>query len=796
MAEQSIRAWAEERKLPYELLLKALIDAGWDESRDQISDEEKKRYLKTVVKAIVDARKGGATLASPQPVPPVQAPTPTPDVLPDQPATDRKPSAISPEITQLQRAREAAEKRERRQREEEAVRARAEAEQRTLETARKLEQEQKTSEPVQPEALSGRGRSGGPGRGRQAAPSKSTGRRRRRQHERPASERPLSGSRKDMSALRQDSDELDAPFQARDIEVPEFIQINDLAHLMSVKASVVLKALMELGVVATATQVIDQDTAVLAVSEIGHNPIAVLDRAAEDKLEQYLTNDAEPVARPPVVTVMGHVDHGKTSLLDCIRKTKVTEGEAGGITQHIGAYQVSTDKGTLTFIDTPGHAAFTALRARGAQATDMVVLVVAADDGVMPQTEEAIEHARAADVPLVVAINKMDRPRANPDQVRQQLGGLGVQVEGFGGDVQAVEVSAQTGDGTDKLLEALLLEAEVRELKSPPTGPARGVVLEATMTTGRGPSATLLVQSGKLKVGDIILAGDQEVKVRAMTGDTGERLKEAGPSVPIEILGFDSVPEVGQPFATVADARLRREVLEYRTRVRDSRKSLKDKVGLEALFDSQEKNRLNLVIKADVRGSLEAIRDSLGRLGNDKAKVDVVSGGIGAIGESDISLAHAVGNLVVGFNVRADAPARKAARELNVDIRYYSTIYALIEDMENALLGLVEPEMHEEIIGTAEVKEVFHSSSFGLIAGSVVEQGQIQRDKPVRVLRDNIVIFEGDLSSLRHYKEDVGEVKEGTECGIGIKNYKDIRVGDRIEVFSVRALAPTLEKRA
>ena len=815
MADQSLQDWAKELKLPHELLLSTLVSAGWDESKNSVSDEEKKKYKRALIKAMLAAKKSaaaGTSFSPPAPASEVSQPPPAkPEPIERKPQeADKPPEAMgvqekfrqvqAEQAAQQEQAQKAAIERERKLREEEAEKARIEAEERARETARKLEEEQQKEAPARtaaPAPAKGRfnaGKGAPKRRLTQRAP-----RRRRRSTDRSELELESLSTPGDGRPQQQQGDFEQGPLQARDVEVPEIVQISDLAHRMSVKASVVIKALLDLGVVTTATQSIDQDTAVLAVAEIGHNPIPVQDRAAEERLQNFLrqaVQDVELKPRPPVVTVMGHVDHGKTSLLDRIRQSKVADSEEGGITQHIGAYQALVGKSRITFIDTPGHAAFTALRARGAKVTDVAVLVVAADDGVMPQTEEAMEHAQAANVAIVVAINKMDRPQADPEQVKRQLAEKGLQVEGWGGDVQAVELSASTGEGVDKLLEAVLLEAEIRELKAPDQGPAEGIVLEASMQPGRGPAATLLVQSGTLKVGDILLVGSEEVRVRAMAGYDGGRLKEAGPSTPVEILGFATVPEVGLPFAAVKDSSLRKDVLEYRRRVEDNRKALKEKVALENLFDNRQSQHLQMVIKANVRGSLEAIQDALGRLGNDRISVQVVSGGIGAIGEGDINLAHATGGIVIGFNVRADALAKKAARQFDTEIRYYSTIYALIEDIEKAMLGMLEPELREEIIGTAEVKEVFNSSSFGMIAGSVVAEGVVRREEPVRVLRDNVVIFEGELSSLRRYKDKVDEVREGTECGIGIKDYKDVRVGDRIEVFSVRKIAATLQQSA
>jgi len=582
-----------------------------------------------------------------------------------------------------------------------------------------------------------------------------------------------------------------------DVEIPEEISVADLASRMNVKAGEVVKALMKMGTMATMNQAIDQDTALLLVEELGHNPVTV----SKDQLEQNLrkevveSEDAELVDRAPVVTVMGHVDHGKTSLLDYIRKTKVASGEAGGITQHIGAYRVGTSHGDLAFLDTPGHAAFTAMRARGAQCTDVVILVVAADDGVMPQTIEAIQHSRAAGVPVVVAINKIDKEGADPDRVKNELAAKDVIPEDWGGDTQFVPVSAHTGEGIDALLEAVALQSELLELKAPVGVPARGVVIESRMDKGRGVVATVLVQAGELKGGDILLAGQSFGRVRAMTNEFGQKIKVAGPSTPVELLGLDTPPEAGDEFLVVPDERKARDVAEFRAdRERTERMQRQQAAKLENMFagmGSDEKKILPVVLKTDVRGSLEAIQAALIEMGNDEVQVNLIGGGVGGITENDVNLAITSGAIIIGFNVRADGSARKLAEKESAEIRYYSIIYQLIDEVKSALSGMLEPERVEEIVGVAEVRDVFRSPKFGQVAGCMVVEGTVYRNKPIRVLRENVVIFEGELESLRRYKDDVNDVRNGMECGIGVKNY-DVKVGDQIEVFDVKEVARAL----
>ncbi|MEE3109946.1 MAG: translation initiation factor IF-2 [Pseudomonadota bacterium] len=583
---------------------------------------------------------------------------------------------------------------------------------------------------------------------------------------------------------------------ARDIEVPEAIAVGDLAQRMSVKAGDAIKKLMGMGVMATINQVLDQDTAILLVEEFGHRAKTVASDAIEQEYFESLKIEGEGKARAPVVTVMGHVDHGKTSLLDYIRKTRVASGEAGGITQHIGAYHVDTGHGAVSFLDTPGHAAFTAMRARGAKLTDIVVLVVAADDGVMPQTEEAVAHARAANVPLVVAVNKMDKEGADPQRVKTELAGREVVPDDWGGDTQFVHVSAMTGEGIDTLLEALLLQAELLELTAVEDAPGQGSVVESRLDRGRGPVATVLVRNGTLKKGDFIVAGEHYGRVRAMVNDAGENVDHALPSYPVEILGLSGTPDAGDEFSVVENERGAKELVEFRrSRSQEARIKQQQAARLDSLFDNMgegEKPTINLVLKTDVRGSLEALVAAVGELSNDEVKVKVVSSGVGGINESDANLAVASGAVVLGFNVRADASSKKIIEQEGLDLRYYSVIYELLDDLKDALSGMLAPELREEIVGIAEVRDVFRSPKFGAVAGCMVTEGTIYRSKKIRVLRDDVVIYEGELESLRRFKDDVQEVRNGFECGIGVRNYNDVREGDKIEVFDVKEIARSL----
>ena len=583
----------------------------------------------------------------------------------------------------------------------------------------------------------------------------------------------------------------------REVAVPEAISVADLAKLMAVKAGEVIKTLMQMGIMVTINQPLDQDTAILVVEEMGHSAKAAEEKDIEQELiaEEFETT-GEAVTRPPVVTVMGHVDHGKTSLLDYIRHSHVADAEAGGITQQIGAYHVKTERGIVTFLDTPGHAAFTSMRARGAQATDIVILVVAADDGVMPQTKEAIQHARAANTPIIVAVNKVDKPDADIDRVRTELSKEEVIPEEWGGEDIFVNVSAKTGEGIDSLLESILLQAEVMELTAVPDTKARGVVVESSLDKGRGPVATLLIQQGTLKRGDMILAGQEYGRVRAMFNEKGDTIQSAGPSMPAVVQGLSGVPQAGDEVLAVANERKAREAASQRQdRQREGRLARQQAANLQNLFENmgkEEQTSVNLLIRADVQGSVEALRDALTRLSNEEVKVNIVASGVGAITENDASLAQASSAIIIGFNVRADASARKVIQEHELDLHYYSVIYDAIDEVKKAITGLLGTEIREQIIGLAEVKDVFRSSKLGAIAGCLVVEGVVKRHNPIRVLRDNVVIFEGELESLRRFKDDVKEVQSGTECGIGVKMYNDVKPGDHIECFERIEVAKTL----
>ncbi len=571
------------------------------------------------------------------------------------------------------------------------------------------------------------------------------------------------------------------------VGIPETITVGELAQKMSVKAAEVIKELMKMGSMVTINQVLDRDTAFLVVEELGHQAYALEKEDAETDLVSMEEIEGEKKPRAPVVTIMGHVDHGKTSLLDHIRVTRVAEGEAGGITQHIGAYHVKTNRGMITFLDTPGHAAFSAMRARGAKLTDLVVLVVAADDGVKPQTIEAIQHAKAANVPLVVAVNKIDKPEAQSDKVMQELVQQEVIPEQWGGDTMFVEVSAKTGQGIEKLLDTILLQAEVLELNAVKEGPARGGVVESSLDKGRGPVATVLVQAGTLKRGDVIVSGSEYGRVRAMFDEKGTQVSEAGPSIPVEVLGLSGAPSAGDDMTVVTDEKRAREVALLRQeRLRDSKLSAQKAAKLEEVFSRMSEGEIqnvNLIIKADVQGSVEALRDALTKLSTEDVKVRVVAAAVGGINESDANLALTAEAIIIGFNVRADAAARRVVEEQDIDLRYYGVIYEVIDDVKKAVSGLLAPEIREEIVGLAEVRDVFRSSRLGAIAGCMVVEGAVKRNSPIRVLRDNVVIYEGVLESLRRFKEDAVDVKAGMECGIGVKNYNDVKVGDHIEVF-------------
>lgn len=585
----------------------------------------------------------------------------------------------------------------------------------------------------------------------------------------------------------------------RDVSVPESITVGDLAQRMSVKAAEVIKTMMGMGAMVTINQIIDQDTAVLLVEEMGHKAVPLSENAVEEGLMQHITtSDAAPVPRAPVVTIMGHVDHGKTSLLDFIRRTKVTSGEAGGITQHIGAYHVDTDKGTITFLDTPGHEAFTAMRARGVKCTDIVVLVVAADDGVMPQTIEAIQHAKAAEVPIVVAVNKIDKPEADPERIKSELAQHEVMSEEWGGETIFQNISAKTGQGVDELLDAILLQAEVLELTAVAEGAASGMVIESRLDKGRGPVATILVMQGTLNKGDVMIAGREYGRIRAMIGDDGQPKETVGPAMPVEILGLSGTPAAGDEMHVAPSERKAREISQFRQgKYREVRLAKQQSARLDGIFDQLsggkgQKKALNIVLKADVQGSVEAISDALTKLSNDEVKVKIVANTVGGITESDVNLAIASDAIIIGFNVRAGVSARALIEKEGVDLHYYSVIYDLINEVKSALTGMLEARFEDKIVGLAEVREVFRSSKFGAVAGCMVVEGIVKRNLPIRVLRDDVVIFEGELESLRRFKEDAGEVRNGMECGIGVKNYNDVKAGDQIECYERVQVARTL----
>lgn len=572
-----------------------------------------------------------------------------------------------------------------------------------------------------------------------------------------------------------------------DVSIPETIKVGDLAQKMSVKAGEVIKIMMNMGSMVTINQMLDQETASIVTEEMGHNPVLMKEQELEDNLMEEQHVEGEKAPRAPVVTIMGHVDHGKTSLLDHIRKAKVADGEAGGITQHIGAYHVDTDKGMITFLDTPGHAAFTSMRSRGANATDIVIVVVAADDGVMPQTKEAVQHAKAADVPIIVAVNKIDKEDSDPERVKNELSALEVIPEDWGGDVMFMPVSAKTGQGIDDLLDAISVTAEMMELEAVPSGSAKGIVIESRLDKGRGTVATVLIQNGELKKGDMIIAGQDYGRIRAMLDENGDSIKVAGPSIPVELLGLSGTPTAGSEVLVVKNERKAREVALFRQgKYRDVKLARQQAAKLENMFSKMESGdleTLNIVLKADVQGSVEAISESLKKLSTDEVKVNMVSDGVGGINESDAQLAVASDAIVIGFNVRADASAKRIIENEAVDLHYYSVIYDILDEIKTAMSGMLSPEFKDEIIGLAEVRDVFRSPKLGAIAGCMVVDGNLKRNSPIRVLRDNVVIYEGELESLRRFKDDVQEVKSGMECGIGVKNYNDVKAGDQIEVY-------------
>ncbi|NKC13542.1 MAG: translation initiation factor IF-2 [Gammaproteobacteria bacterium] len=675
------------------------------------------------------------------------------------------------ELAKKEAARVAAQE-ERRQREEEEAQRSAEAE-RAAREAEEVRRSQKQEE--EREARFGR-------KELHVAADKS-GRRRKKAQSKTSTGRRVPPP----STGRQAFERPTAPI-VREVSLPETISVADLAQRMSVKASAVIKVMMSLGSMVTINQVVDQETAAVVVEEMGHKPKLLNENTIEDEvLSATGENDYQAVPRSPIVTIMGHVDHGKTSLLDCIRKAKVTASEAGGITQHIGAYHVEIEQGGITFLDTPGHAAFTAMRARGAKSTDIVVLVVAADDGVMPQTEEAIQHAKAAGVPLIVAVNKIDREEAAPDRVKQELSNREVIPEDWGGDTQFVHISAITGQGVDGLLEAILLQAEVLELTAPTQGAATGVVIESRLDRGRGPVATVLVQGGTLRRGDMLLAGQEYGRIRGMFDERGAAVETAGPAMPVEVLGLSAPPNAGDEALVVADERKAREVAQLRqSRSREVKLARQQATSLDAVFSQLKEDdalTLNVVLKADVHGSTEALRDALERVSTDEAKVKVVASSTGGINETDVNLAIAANAIMIGFNVRAESSARRVIEAEKIDLHYFSVIYDVIDTVKSALQGLLKPEMREQIVGIAQVRDVFRARRYGAIAGCMVMEGAVKRSNPIRVLRDNVVIFEGELESLRRFQDDVQEVKSGMECGIGVRSYNDVKPGDQIEVF-------------
>ena len=858
MSEVTVKQLAETVGTPADRLLKQMQEAGLSHSSDDelVSDEEKQKLLahlkashgeqassqpskitlkrrttgtlktgqgRTGKTVNVEVRRKRTYVKRAEVEPEAAAPAAAAAAAEAPQPAAKAPSALELEaqkIREEEQARQSAEEATRRQEaERKEEEARRKEEQARQEEEARLEAERKAQEaaapaqapadeaPVDPEAAAkaaaeaqakaqaaerggkrakgkehDRKKSGGPRR--RELSLKTERRSRRRHHQTP------------IQVDQQGGEFRPTDFIAREVEVPDLISVGDLAQRMSVKAGEVIKTLMGMGVMATINQTVDQDTATLVVEEMGHKVKLIHEDALEQSLEDSLVVEGDEVSRSPVVTVMGHVDHGKTSLLDYIRETRVTSGEAGGITQHIGAYRVDTPHGRITFIDTPGHAAFTAMRARGAQSTDIVILVVAADDGVMPQTEEAIQHARAAGVPIVVAINKCDLEAADPERVTNELAAKDVVPEDWGGDTQFIKVSAHTGEGIEALLEAVLLQSEILELKAVAKGPARGTVIESRLDKGRGPVATVLVQNGTLHQGDVVIAGEFHGRVRAMLNDVGEQIKTAGPSDPVELLGLGGTPAAGDDFSVANDERTARELAEFRRdKSQEQRVAMQQAAKMENMFANigeGEKRILKMVLKADVRGSLEAIQQALIDMGNDEVAVNILGSGIGGITATDANLALTYGAAIFGFNVRADSSAKKLIEREGLDLRYYSVIYELLDDVKQVLSGMLAPEIREEIVGIAEVRDVFRSPRYGQVAGCMVVEGNVFRNKPIRVLRDNVVIYEGELESLRRFKDDVNEVRNGTECGIGVRNYNDVKVGDLIEVFDSREVAREL----
>ena len=789
---------------PSELLAEA------EEQKQQVAADEVEPVEATAAESVTEAPAAPA----PEPEAPAVAPAPEPEFVEEEDLSNVDPEILrqrAAERRKIKEAEEAAERaaavaarkaeEERRKEEAKAAAARpAEADKDSSRRPKRLHEAPRTTTADEDQRRKQRGRldrSSPIGRGKKRGHNLSLS-------DLEAAESGLArrrGGRKKIKASHAEHSkhgfEMPTEKKVHEVQVPDSISVAALAQQMSVKAGEVIKELMKLGVMANINQMIDQDTATLVIEELGHVAKLVSEDVLEEKLEETLSlQEGTQEPRAPVVTVMGHVDHGKTSLLDYIRKSRVASGEAGGITQHIGAYHVDTERGMISFLDTPGHAAFTAMRARGAKSTDIVILVVAADDGVMPQTVEAVQHAKAAGVPLIVAINKMDKEGADPERVKNELAAKEVIPEEWGGDTQFVPVSAHTGEGVSELLDAVLLQAEVLELTAARDVPAQGIVIESRLDKGRGPVASLLIQSGTLRQGDIVLAGLQFGRVRAMLDENAQSIDEAGPSIPVEILGLNGTPDAGDPFAVVENEKRAREIADFRqAKSRDSKLQRQHAAKLDNMFESMtagERKTLNVVVKADVRGSLEAIQSALMDLGNDEVQVNIVVGGVGGITETDVNLAVTSGAVIFGFNVRADNAARKLVENEGVDLRYYNVIYDLIDDVKSALTGMLAPELREEILGIAEVRDVFRSPKFGQIAGCMVTEGTVYRSRPIRVLRDNVVIYEGELESLRRFKDDANEVRNGMECGIGVKNYTDVKVGDLIEVFEVKEIARTL----
>ncbi len=840
MADVTVTQFAEVLKVPVEKLLSQLDEAGIkvEGAEDTISDDAKMELL-THLRRSHGQEDGGASVAAPRRITlkrksqselklsGAQGRSRTVNVEVRRKRTYIKRDVLEEQAQKEQeeldrKRREEQERVEAEQREQERLKAEKEEAARREEEARlKEEQARKDAEEEARKAAEQAAAAAAEEKARLEKAEADARARRTKEKAKPAKPKRTetrygrkelhvagdkSGRRKKKMPLRRRAVSVDgqhgferptAPV-VREVEIPDSIAVSELAQRMAVKGNEVVKVLFNMGAMVTINQVIDQDTATLVVEEMGHvaKPI---DEAEMDEvlLADEVAVSGEEVSRPPVVTIMGHVDHGKTSLLDYIRRTHVAEGEAGGITQHIGAYSVDTDKGRITFLDTPGHAAFTAMRARGAQATDIVILVVAADDGVMPQTVEAIQHARAAEVPLVIAVNKIDRENADLDRVRNELAQHEVIPEDWGGDHLFVNCSALTGEGVPDLLEAILLQAEVMDLKAVVDGPAHGLVIESSLEKGRGAVATLLVQTGTLKQGDMIIAGEEYGRIRNMFNEKQESIKTAGPSSPAVVLGLSKTPSAGDDFLVVKNERKAREVAEFRqTKARDAKLASQQASKLEDMFTQMKEGQaesISLMIKSDVHGSAEALRDALIKLSNEEVKVKVLSSGVGGITETDANLAAASNAVIIGFNVRADAAARTAIKESGVDVRYYSIIYEAIDDVKAAISGMLAPEIREQIVGLAEVKDVFSSPKFGDVAGCIVTEGFVKRHNPIRVLRDNVVIYEGELESLRRFKDDVNEVRSGTECGIAVKNYDNVQVGDQIECYERVEVARTLE---